>query len=64
MAKSIAIIEIIRNKVALQYAPHDPLKDVIEDYLDKVWTKDEICIPQILIGLKKESQRQKQIQLF
>lgn len=45
------------NKVALQYAPHDPLKDAIEDYLDQVWTKDEICIPQILIGLKKEEQK-------
>ena len=45
------------NKTALNYAPYDPLKDIIEEYLNQIWLNDEVCIPQILIGLQKEDQR-------
>ena len=45
------------NAIALNYAPYDPLTEAIESYVNEVWGKDEICIPQILIGLQKEEQK-------
>ena len=45
------------NAIALNYAPYDPLTEAIESYVNEVWVKDEICIPQILIGLQKEEQK-------
>ena len=33
------------------------MTEAIESYVNDVWEKDEICIPQILIGLQKEEQK-------
>ena len=41
------------NEIALSYAPEDPLKDSIENFLDgyvKTYKRDDICIYQYLLS--------------
>ena len=48
------------NKIALSYAPEDPLKDNIENFLDgyvKTYARDTICIYQYLLSTSEDLER-------